>query len=123
MLKKILTGAALCALAATFASAQDSAPARGARGGRAGGGVLNYTPTDEQWNNMNELGKAYVAKATAEAGNDVTLKFDLGVFCKATGGSSNQDRAAIGVPASEAAFEQPFPAPSPAQVMPPQHMF
>jgi metallo-beta-lactamase class B len=123
MLKKILTGAGLCALAATLAYAQDAAPARGARGGRAGGGVLNYTPTQEQWDNMNALGKAYVAKATAAAGTDATLKFDLGVFCKATGGSSNQDRAAIGVPTDEASYETPFPAPSPAQVMPPQHMF
>ncbi len=124
MLKKVLIGASLCALAATLSYAQDAAaPGRAARGGRAGGGVLNYTPTEEQWNNMNALGKAYVAKATEAAGNDVTLKFDLGVFCKATGGSSGPDRAAIGVPPNEAAFEQPFGAPSPAQVMPPQHMF
>jgi metallo-beta-lactamase class B len=42
--------------------------------------------------------------------------FDFGIFCKASGGSQNPDRATVGVPNSEPKL-QPFGAPSPAQVL------
>jgi metallo-beta-lactamase class B len=126
MLKKMLIGAGLCALAATLAYAQDSAPpaaGRSAVGGRPpqAGGDSRWLPSKEQWDNMNASGKAHVAKAVEEAGNDPELKFDEGIFCQASGGATGQDRANLGVPAG--APYQPFPAPNPAKVMPPQHMF
>jgi metallo-beta-lactamase class B len=126
LLKKILTGAGICALAASLAYAQDAAPPgrAGAAAGRAAGagrGQSPNLPTKAQWDGMNAVGKAYVAKATSEAGNDADLKFDLGVFCQASGGAGNDDRANLGVPVGSP-FPA-FPAPSPAKVMPPQHMF
>jgi len=124
MLKKILMGAGLCALAATLAYAQDTAPpAAGARGAPGGGRAARpqVIPTQAQWDGMPQAGKDYVAKATAEAGNDADLKFDLGVFCQASGGASNADREKLGVPAG--APYPPFPAPAQSRVMPPQHMF
>jgi len=56
------------------------------------------------------------------AADDSDLQFDFGVFCKASGGSQNPDRAAVGVPNSEPKLE-PFPAPSPAQVIGLQRLF
>ena len=130
MLKKILIGASLCVLAAGMASAQDTPPANAAptgasavRGGRPpqGGGDSRYLPSKEQWDNMNATAKAFVAQAAEAAGSDNDLKFDLGVFCSSTGGATNEDRQHLGVPVG--AVYAPFPGPSPAQVMPPQHLF
>ena len=142
MLKKILAGVSISLIAASLAYAQNAAPGaapaggRGARGAAAGaaagggrggapgaaGGAARpqLTPTPEQWANFPKT-KAYVARAMAEAGDDPDLKFDVGIFCKATGGSSNPDRATVGVP--EGAPYPAFGAPSPAQHMPAQHMF
>ncbi|HEY4077645.1 MAG TPA: MBL fold metallo-hydrolase [Rhizomicrobium sp.] len=117
MLKKVLTGLGI-GFIATFAYAQDAPTPAG--GGRSNRPVV--LPTQAQWDNMNAAGKAYIAKATTEAGNDDDLKFDLGVFCQASGGAGNDDRAHLGVPANEP-YLAPFPAPSPAQPMPPQHLF
>jgi metallo-beta-lactamase class B len=132
MLKKILTGVGLCALAASLAYAQDrqqpaGTPAAQGRsavaGGRPpqGGGDSRYLPSEAQWNAMNDTAKAYVAKAKAEAGNDADLQFDFSIFCRYTGGATNQDRQNLGVPAG--AVYPAFPAPAQAKVMPPQHLF
>ena len=69
MLKRILMGAGLCALAATLAYAQDTAPPAGGRGAPGGGRAARpqVIPTQAQWDDMNAAGKAYVAKASAEA--------------------------------------------------------
>ena len=48
--------------------------------------------------------------------------FDFGIFCKASGGSQNHDRATVGVPNSEPKL-QPYPAPSPAAVVGGQRLF
>src|SRR5690242_1201308 len=100
MLKKIVSGLGV-SLIATLAYAQDTpsappanAPATGRSaipGGRPpqGGGDSRYLPSQAQWDAMNDTAKAYVAKAHAEAGNDADLKFDVGVFCQATGGATN----------------------------------
>ena len=117
MLKKLLTGVGICALAATLACRRTRrrrrprpAPRRVALALPAVPHV-QASPTKEEWDNMNAAGKAYVAKATAEAGNDADLKFDLGVFCQASGGAGNEDRATIGVPvgAPYPAFGAPTP--------------
>jgi hypothetical protein len=55
-------------------------------------------------------------------GNDPDLQFDLGIFCAAGGGASNQERASIGVPNSEPRL-QPFPAPNPPAVLGGQRLF
>jgi metallo-beta-lactamase class B len=96
----------------------------GARGGAAGGGGGrgSYLPTQEQWDAMSPKAKEYVDKARAVAGSDPDLQFDFGIFCKASGGATNADRAAIGVPNSEPKL-QPFPAPSPAVVVGGQRLF
>src|SRR5207248_3347723 len=85
----------------------------GTRQGRGGSPKL---PTDAQWAAMSAKAREYVDKARALAGNDPDLQFDFGIFCKATGGSQNQDRATIGVPDSEP-YLQPFPAPNPPLVL------
>ena len=77
------------------------------RGGRAparrrpGGGAPKL-PTDAQWAAMSPKAKEYVDKAKAIAGTDPDLVFDFGIFCKASGGSQNADRATIGVPEQRA---------------------
>jgi metallo-beta-lactamase class B len=142
MLKKIIAGLGVSLIAATLAYAQNApqgdgaAPAagaaRGARGaggaggagGAAGGGGrggVQKLPTEAQWAAMGPKAKAYVAKAAALAGNDPDLKFDMGVFCKASGGAGNNDRATIGVP--EGAPYPAWGAPSPAVRLPAQHLF
>jgi metallo-beta-lactamase class B len=63
-----------------------------------------------------------VAKAKAIAGKDPDLLFDVDIFCRPSRGASNPDRATIGVPNSEPKL-QPYPAPSPAQVVGIQRMF
>jgi metallo-beta-lactamase class B len=72
-----------------------------------------YLPTQQQWDS-NPKTQEYVAKAKQIAGDDPDLKFDVGIFCKPSGGATNEDRATIGVPDSEPKLT-PYPAPSPAQ--------
>ena len=150
MLKKILMGVSLSALAVTLAYGQAAAPAAGGRAGRggaggaaaaggaggaggaaaagrgaggaggAGGGGSRNLPTDAEWAAFPKTNQ-YVARAKIEAGDDKDLQFDVGIFCKASGGSGNPDRANLGVP--EGAPYAAFGAPSPAQHMPAQHMF
>ena len=138
MLRKVLTGLAASALAATLVYAQGAQPPQGgataagsqppagagAAGGRAGrgGGAGGGYPTQEQWDAMLPRAKEYVDRAKALAGNDPDLIFDFGIFCRASGGASNTDRATIGVPDSEPRL-QPYPAPSPAAVVGGQRLF
>src|SRR5204862_3268366 len=95
----------------TISQEQTAPQSRG--GGRGGSPKL---PTDAQWAAMSPKAREYVDKARALAGNDPDLQFDFGIFCKATGGSQNPDRATIGVPDSEPHL-QPFPAPNPPVVL------
>jgi len=127
MMKQVLVALGASALAATVMTAQGTAPqppagqGRGAApgGGRGGGANL---PTEEQWTAMSPKAREYVDKAKTIAGDDPDLQFDFGIFCKASGGSTNPDRAAIGVPNSEPKLE-PYGAPSPAQVIGAQRLF
>jgi metallo-beta-lactamase class B len=135
MPRRALAGLAMCALTATLVAAQapSSQPppagpqGRGAaagEGGRQGGGGrgATYLPTEEQWAAMSPKAKEYVDKARAIAGEDPELQFDFGIFCKASGGAQNGDRATVGVPNSEPKL-QPYPAPSPAVVVGGQRLF
>lgn len=126
MLSRILLGIATYTVgAAALVSAQGAPPPQqgGAEGGRGRGGAASAKlPTPAQWDAMSPKAKEYVDKARALAGNDPDLQFDFGIFCKASGGSQNEDRATIGVPASEPRL-QPFPAPSPAAVIGGQRLF
>ncbi|HEX9369178.1 MAG TPA: hypothetical protein VF921_21285, partial [Vicinamibacterales bacterium] len=132
MLRKILTGLATSVLAATVLIAQGAAPQRGAGPGRGdtgaapqapgGGRGSANLPTEEQWAAMSPKAKEYVDKAKAIAGDDPDLVFDFGIFCKASGGSQNADRATVGVPHSEPKLE-PFPAPNPPAVLGGQRLF
>jgi metallo-beta-lactamase class B len=144
MLKKILAGASLSVIAVTLAYAQAQAPAAGgaqapaaagrsanprdlpggalAAGGRGADANLQRSlPSENQWDNMNAKGKAFVAKAKELAGNDPDLVFDQGIFCKASGGSQNSDRANLGKPVG--AVYEAVGSPSPARKMGPMHMF
>jgi metallo-beta-lactamase class B len=136
MMKTIFAGFGVSVLAAAVLAAQGAAPQapqRGAgqgrggdaqgRGDAAGGGRGSANlPTEAQWAAMSPKAKDYVDKAKAIAGDDPELQFDFGIFCKASGGSQNPDRATVGVPNSEPKLV-PFPAPSPAQVVGGQRMF
>lgn len=127
MMKTIFAGLGASVLAATVMTAQGAAPqappgqGRGAAPGGGRGGVPTL-PTEEQWAAMPPKAKEYVDKAKAIAGDDPDLVFDFGIFCKASGGSQNPDRATVGVPNSEPKLT-PFPAPSPAQVLGGQRLF
>src|SRR4051812_10297075 len=118
MLKKMLTRLGMSVLGATVLAAQAAPPQAPAGGGR---GSANL-PTEAQWTAMSRKAKEYVDKAKAIAGDDPDLQFDFGIFCKASGGSQNPDRATVGVPNSEPKLE-PYPAPSPAQVVGIQRLF
>ena len=132
MFRKTLIGIGTSVVAASllYAQQQPGAPApagagapaqpAAARGGRAGGAPK--LPTAAQWEAMPASAKEYVDKARAIAGTDPDLQFDFGIFCKASGGAQNEDRATIGVPNSEPKLT-PFPAPSPAQVLGGLHLF
>jgi metallo-beta-lactamase class B len=104
-------------------AAQEPAGAPSGRGGgRAGRGSNPKLPTEAQWAAMSPKAREYVDRARTLAGNDPDLQFDLGIFCKATGGSQNEDRATIGVPDGEPHL-QPFPAPDPPVVIGAQRLF
>ena len=127
MAKKMFVALGAAAVTATLLQAQAPPPqGRGAgqgRGDAAGGGRGSANlPTEEQWAAMSPKAKEYVDKAKAIAGDDPDLQFDFGIFCKASGGSQNPDRATVGVPNSEPKLE-PYPAPSPAQVVGIQRLF
>jgi len=127
MARTLLAGLATAVMTAAVVSAQGPPAGRGTGQGRgdagAGGGRGSANlPTEEQWTNMSPKAKEYVDKAKMIAADDSDLQFDFGVFCKASGGSQNPDRAAVGVPNSEPRLE-PFPAPSPAQVIGLQRLF
>jgi len=136
MLRRVLAGLAMGAVTATLVLAQPPAspqpPAggqgrgagagEGGRQGGAGGRGGTYLPTEEQWAAMSPKAKEYVDKARTIAGDDPDLQFDFGIFCKASGGAQNSDRATVGVPNSEPRL-QPYPAPSPAAVVGGQRLF
>jgi len=136
MLRRVLAGLAMGAVTATLVLAQASSspqPPAGAQGrgagageggrqGGAGGRGGTYLPTEEQWAAMSPKAKEYVDKARTIAGDDPDLQFDFGIFCKASGGAQNSDRATVGVPNSEPRL-QPYPAPSPAAVVGGQRLF
>jgi metallo-beta-lactamase class B len=121
MVKALMIGLGACVVAATLAFAQAGAPPAGAPAGR-GGGPGASLPTQAQWDAMPARGREYIAAAKELAGNDPDLQFDFGVFCKASGGSGNEDRATIGVPNSEPRL-QPYPAPNPSVVVGGQRLF
>jgi metallo-beta-lactamase class B len=114
MLRNFVGAVVSVALAVALVAAQ--APQGGGRGGAP------KLPTPEQWAAMSPKAKEYVDKAKTLAGNDPDLQFDFGIFCKASGGSQNEDRATIGVPNGEPKL-QPYPAPSPAVVIGGQRLF
>ena len=136
MVRKAPAGLAVCALTVTLAALHAQAPppapagpqgrgagtAEGGRQGGAGGRGGAYLPTEEQWAAMSPKAKEYVDKARAIAADDTELQFDFGIFCKASGGAQNSDRATVGVPNSEPKL-QPYPAPSPAAVVGGQRLF
>lgn len=108
-MRNLVGAICLTMLTTAAACAQDAAPAAGGRGG----GFHNPNlPTQAQWD-ANPQTQAYVAKAKEIAGNDPDLVFDEGIFCKASGGAGNEDRATIGVPDSLPHLT-PYPAPEPA---------
>ncbi len=114
MLRKILAGIAFSAVTLAYAQALQ-------QGGGRGGGSPKL-PTQALWDAMSPKAKEYVDKARTIAADDPDLLFDFGIFCKASGGSQNSDRATIGVPNSEPKLT-PFPAPNPPQVLGAQHLF
>jgi metallo-beta-lactamase class B len=126
-MKKMLAALGGAVLTAALMHAQAPPPqGRGAgqgRGDAPGGGRGSANlPTEEQWAAMSPKAKEYVDKAKAIAADDPDLQFDFGIFCKASGGSQNPDRATVGVPNSEPKLE-PYPAPSPAKVVGIQRLF
>src|SRR5947199_3116219 len=104
---KMFAGISLIATAMLYA--QGDPPVSGA--GRGGRGASPNLPTKAQWDS-NARTQEYVAKAKAIAGNDPDLQFDFAVFCQASGGSTNEDRARLGVPNSVPHLT-PYPAPNP----------
>jgi metallo-beta-lactamase class B len=125
MFRRMLAGIGISVSAAALMYAQVAAPqgpppgGQGAGGAQAGGGRgagSPKLPTQAQWDAMPPKAKEYVDKARALAGTDPDLQFDFGIFCKASGGAQNGDRATLGVPNSEPKLP-PFPAPSPAVVL------
>jgi metallo-beta-lactamase class B len=126
MLKRSILGCLAGMLAVAVAAGQEvSGPAAARQGGAPqgrGGGPGAALPTQAQWDAMPARGRAYVEQAKKLAGSDPDLQFDFDIFCRASGGSTNDDRAKIGVPDSEPRL-QPFPAPSPDVVIGGQRLF
>lgn len=122
MVDKVLCLMTMAAIAGALALAQNAPPraapsqenqAAAAGRGRGRGGDSAYLPTPAQWDS-NQKTQEYVAEAKTLAGDDPDLQFDEGVFCKASGGATGQDRATIGVPNSTPHL-QSFPSPNPPQ--------
>ena len=120
MLRKILFGAVAAsalALGASYAQVQPStnvAPGAAQQSGLRppqGGGDSRWVPTKEVWD-ASAGAQAYVAKAKQIAGSEGDLQFDASIFCQASGGATNMDRANLGVPNSEPKL-QAYGAPSP----------
>jgi metallo-beta-lactamase class B len=120
MMKRFLIGVAASGISAILVSAQTATQSAAPQG--RGGGPGAALPTQAQWDAMPAKGKEYIEKAKTLAGNDPDLQFDFNVFCKASGGSTNEDRAAIGVPNSEPRL-QPYPAPNASVVIGGQRLF
>ena len=124
--------AAQGAPAAPAAPGQGAGPGRGAGGaagaggaGQAagrGGGRGGGDATAEQWASPSPEAAKWIAQAREIAGDDPDLLFDMGVFCQPGRGASGQNRSTVGVPNSEPRLE-PYPAPSPAQVVGVQRLF
>ncbi len=133
MMKKLLAGAAVIVVAGALGyvlytqhNEMPAADAPGTAVADAGSAASaparpKKLPTEEEWANMSPKAKVFVDQAVALAGNDPDLKFDLSVFCKASGGAGNNDRATIGVP--EGAPYPAWPSPKPAVHLAAQHMF
>lgn len=130
MLRGVLVGVG-ASLVVTVLLAQAPTPPAGGGQGRGGGtgqgaggrgGGRPALPTEEQWASMSPEARAYVDKAAEIAGNDPDLQFDMGVFCQASGGATNQDRRTVGVPNSLPRLE-PYPSPSPDVVLGGQQLF
>lgn len=112
MIRKTLSGLCLAAMVAGLAYAQaPSAPAPAVPGTPQRGGDSRFTPSKEVWD-ASVSGQKYVAKAKAIAGADGDLQFDANIFCSASGGATNADRAALGVPNSLPKLA-PYGAPNP----------
>jgi metallo-beta-lactamase class B len=122
MRTNMIGGVGFILLAGTLTAQTPATTAGAGQGGRGGRGGASGYPTPEQWSAMPARAREYVDKAKAIAGTDPDLLFDLDIFCRASGGASNEDRATIGVPNSEPRL-QPYPAPSPATVVGGQRLF
>ena len=104
-MRKTLLGLAASAVTLALAAGAVGQPApEGSRPPRP-----QKLPTQAQWDAAPGV-KAYVDKAKALAGADPDLQFDASVFCKASGGATNQDRQTFGVPNSDPHL-QPYPTP------------
>ena len=124
--------AAQGAPAAPAAPEQGAGPGRGAGGGAGaggagqaagrGGGRGGGDATAEQWASPSPEAAKWIAQARQIAGDDPDLQFDMGVFCQPGRGANGQNRATVGVPNSEPRL-QPYPSPSPAQVVGVQRLF
>ena len=133
MVRRVVGGVGIAFVAAVVMQAQAVPPqgdtptgrggGRGA-GAQAAGGVGRGAgeATAAQWANPSPEAKKWIDEAYRIAGTDPDLKFDAGVFCQAGRGASNENRATVGVPASDPKL-QPYPAPSPAQVLGMQRLF
>jgi metallo-beta-lactamase class B len=108
----LITGSLVCA---------QGPQGTGNPGAGRGRGPSPNLPTKEQWDS-NPQTQEYVAKAKAIAGKDPDLIFDEGIFCQASGGATNEDRAKLGVPDSEPRLT-PYPAPSPKLSLGIQRLF
>jgi len=133
MVRRVVGGVGIAFVAAVVMQAQAVPPqgdtptgrggGRGA-GAQAAGGVGRGAgeATAAQWANPSPEAKKWIDEAYRIAGTDPDLKFDAGVFCQAGRGASNENRATVGVPASDPKL-LPYPAPSPAQVLGMQRLF
>src|SRR5947209_20390895 len=85
-MRKVLTLIPITLVVATWMHSGSTEPQRRGRGSSAGGVAAAGArlPTAEQWA-ANAKTSKYVAKANELAGTDPDLKFDLGIFCKASG--------------------------------------
>src|SRR5262245_44100895 len=104
---------------AAMSNAQDSSsiPAGGSRVR----GLSPRLPTKALWDS-NAKTQEYVAEAKAIAGQDPDLRFDFEIFCQPSGGSTNENRAKIGLPDSRPHLT-PYPTPEPKVSLGIQRLF